>query len=109
MRRLARLAYWMDDRFVIPGTGWRFGLDSVVGLLPGVGDTVGAAVSSYIIREAYRLGVPQRLITRMAWNVGLDFLGGLVPGVGDVLDVAYKANRRNIRLIFRHFDRPPPI
>jgi hypothetical protein len=102
--RLQRLAYWLDDRFVIPGTRWRVGLDGLVGLLPGVGDTATAALSLYIIFEALRLGVPRPVVQRMLINIGIDYAAGLVPLAGDLFDVGWKANRRNIRLVLRHLE-----
>lgn len=105
-RRLARLqtvAYWLDDRFRLPGTNIRIGLDGLAGLVPGVGDTATTAVAGWIILEAWRLGMPRRDLVAMAGNVGVDWAIGLVPLVGDVFDVGFKANRRNIRRILRHF------
>lgn len=105
-RRIARLqtvAYWLDDRFRLPGTNIRMGLDGIAGLVPGVGDTATTAVAGWIILEAWRLGMPRRDLAAMAGNVGIDWVIGLVPLVGDVFDVGFKANRRNIRRILRHF------
>ncbi|SOD95859.1 DUF4112 domain-containing protein [Caenispirillum bisanense] len=105
-RRLARLqtvAYWLDDRFRLPGTNIRVGLDGIAGLVPGVGDTATTAVAGWIILEAWRLGMPRRDLVAMAGTVGVDWAIGLVPLVGDVFDVGFKANRRNIRRILRHF------
>lgn len=102
IRRLERLAGLLDDRFRIPGTRWRFGLDSLIGLIPGVGDAAGAAMSIYIIAEAARLGLPKPVILRMLANMGIDAVLGTVPLAGDIFDVAYKANRRNVSLALRH-------
>lgn len=110
-RRLTRLrtaAWWLDDRFRLPGTNIRIGLDGIAGLVPGVGDTATTAVSAWIILEAWRLGMPRRDLVAMAGAVGADWLIGLVPLVGDVFDIGFKANRRNIHRIFRHFNQPPP-
>ena len=107
LEHLDQIAYWLDDRFRIPGTGFRVGLDGLVGLIPGVGDVATNAVTGYIVYRAWRLGVPPSLLVRMLSNLGIDFVVGLVPLVGDLLDIGYKANRRNAHLLRRHFaDRP---
>jgi hypothetical protein len=102
VEELERLASWMDDRFVIPGTGIRFGLDPVLGLIPGIGDTAASLISAYVIYRAFSLGVPRALLARMCGNVVLDWLVGLVPVVGDLFDFGFKANRRNARLLREH-------
>lgn len=107
LRRLARLrtvANWLDDRFRLPGTNMRFGLDGLGGLIPGIGDTATAAVAAWIVFEAWQLGVPRRHLAVMAGNVGIDWLVGLVPLAGDIFDFGFKANRRNIGRIQRYFD-----
>jgi hypothetical protein len=103
LRRLDALAQLLDGAFAIPGTNVRFGLDAVIGLVPGIGDLVTTALSSYIIWEARRLGLPRWKIARMIGNVALDATVGIVPLVGDLMDVAFKANRRNLRIIRDHF------
>lgn len=100
--RIERLAYWMDERFVVPGTNWRIGLDGLLGLLPVFGDTASMLVSLYIVFEARRLGAPASLITRMLFNVGVDELVGSIPVLGDWFDFGFKANRKNLRLLQRH-------
>ena len=90
-----RLSYWMDAWFEVPGTGWRVGLDPLVGLIPGIGDLVTTVVSLYIISLAGRLGLPRITVARMALNVLVDMLLGAVPFVGDIFDVWWKANLRN--------------
>jgi len=102
LRRVARLAYWLDDRFRIPGTRARLGLDGLLGLIPGIGDAATTAIAAYVIVEAARLGVPARTLARMLANLGVDFAVGLVPVAGDLADVAWKANRRNARLLRDH-------
>jgi hypothetical protein len=102
LERLERLAYWLDDRFRVPGTGFRVGLDGLVGLVPGVGDVVTNALTAYIVYQAWRLGIPKRVLLRMLANLGIDTLVGIVPVAGDLLDVGFKANRRNVRLLRRH-------
>jgi Domain of unknown function (DUF4112) len=102
LERLERLAYWLDDRFRVPGTGFRIGLDGLVGLVPGVGDVVTNALTAYIVYQAWRLGIPRRVLLRMLANLGIDTLVGIVPVAGDLLDLGFKANRRNVRLLRRH-------
>lgn len=95
-RRAARV---LDELFRIPGTDIRFGLDSVMGLLPGGGDFAGGLFSAYVIISAARLGAPPSLLTRMGMNVVVDMVIGAVPVLGDLFDVAWKANRRNVELL----------
>lgn len=98
-QRLEAIAEMLDDRFRVPGTNLRFGLDGVIGLVPGIGDTVTTAIGSYIVAEAWRAGVPRRHLARMGANLAIDWAVGLVPLVGDLLDFGFKANRRNVRLL----------
>jgi hypothetical protein len=84
------VARWMDYAFVLPG-GFRFGLAGIVGLLPGAGDLIDAAISLYIVRRAIQLGIPRVAITRMMLNIGIEGAAGAVPFVGDVFDVVFKA------------------
>ncbi len=104
-RRVARLAHLLDDRFALPGTRWRFGLDGLLGLVPGIGDAATTILAAYIILEARRLGVPATILGRMAANVGVDLAFGAIPVVGDLFDFGWKANRRNLDLLRRHLDR----
>lgn len=106
LRRLEALAGLLDDRFRVPGTRWRFGIDSLIGLVPGVGDAAGAVMSAYIIAEAARLGVPKRLLLRMIANMGIDGVLGVIPLAGDLFDAGYKANRRNVNLALTHLGKP---
>ena len=96
---LERLAWLLDSAFVIPGTRFRVGLDALIGLVPGIGDLIGAALSAYIVAEAARRGLPRSVLLRMALNVGLEALVGIVPIVGDLFDAAWKANQRNVALL----------
>lgn len=105
--KLEQLADLMDNQFTIPGTDIRIGLDPILGLLPGIGDTASLAISGYIIHKARKAGVHPFVLTRMSWNVFMDWLIGLVPLVGDIFDVGFKANRRNIELIRDHFRTRP--
>lgn len=104
LKRLSLLAYWLDSRFRIPGTRRTFGLDALIGLIPGVGDTATALLSCYILIEARRLGVPKAALMRMMYNIGVDMLVGFVPFVGDLFDIHWKANERNIGIVNRHME-----
>jgi Domain of unknown function (DUF4112) len=104
--RLRRLSYLLDNSIPIPGTPFRIGLDSIIGLLPGVGDLVGGAFSLYIILEAAKLGASRSLLARMGWNVAVDVLVGTVPLLGDLFDAGWKANVRNLALLERQVGRP---
>jgi hypothetical protein len=99
LRRLDKLAQLLDTALLIPGTRFRIGLDGLLGLIPGVGDTIGAALSAYIILEAARLGFPKRTLLRMGGNVAVEALVGVVPILGDIFDIAWKANVRNLALL----------
>jgi len=96
------LAQWMDSVFEIPGLGVRFGLDAIVGLIPGFGDTLTSLASLYILHAARRYGVPRVTMARMALNIAIDYLCGAVPLLGDAFDVYWKANLKNVELLRRH-------
>ncbi len=93
------LAFYLDGLFRVPGTGWRFGLDAIIGLIPNVGDTLTSFASFYILIAGVRYGVPKITLLRMAFNIGLDYLVGIVPFVGDAFDFVWKANKQNMDLI----------
>ena len=99
LERLERLSILLDTAIIIPGTNIRFGADAVVGLVPGIGDAITTALSAYLVYEAYRLGAPSHVLARMIANVAFDGVVGAVPFAGDVLDVLFRANRRNVRLL----------
>ena len=103
LRRMRGLARLMDTAVRIPGTGVSFGADSVLGLIPGVGDFAGAAISLLIVNEARRLGVPNDKLLLMLLNIGFDAVAGSVPLVGDLFDVYFKSPRRNLELALDHF------
>ena len=93
------LAFYLDDLFRIPGVGWRFGLDAIIGLVPNVGDTLTSFASFYILVAGVRYGVPKITLLRMAFNIGLDYLVGSIPVIGDAFDFVWKANKQNMNLI----------
>jgi hypothetical protein len=103
--RIEWLSTLLDTAIVVPGTNIRFGLDALIGLVPGIGDAVSTLLSLYIVREARALGAPRILIARMLANVALDGVVGAVPVAGDLFDVAFRANRRNVALLRQHLDR----
>ncbi len=103
-RRLARL---MDDLVTVPGTRVGVGLDALIGLIPGIGDVVGSSLSGVIVYDAVRLRVRVPVLARMGWNLIVDALLGLVPLGGDLLDVAHRANRKNLRLLERDLEEHP--
>ncbi|KAA3515873.1 DUF4112 domain-containing protein [Agrobacterium rosae] len=103
LRRLSGIARLMDTAIGIPGTRIRFGADSIMGLVPLVGDGAGALVGLYIVNEARRLGVPRDKLARMVGNIGMDAVVGSVPLVGDLFDVYFKSHRRNVNMIIDHF------
>ena len=105
-RRLDRLAWLMDNSIPIPGLNYRIGLDGIIGLIPGLGDTLGAVVSSYILSEAARLGAPKSVLLKMAFNIVLDALLGAIPILGDIFDLTWKANLRNVNLLRDYFEKP---
>lgn len=99
--RLRRHARWLDSQYGIPFTPWRWGLESIIGLVPGVGDTVGAVLSLWIPFEAWKLGARPGLVLRMLLNVAIDAVIGSIPVLGDVFDVMFRANERNVALFER--------
>ena len=100
---LDRLADLLDSRWRVPGTSWRFGLDGVASIVPVAGDLSTAVVSAYMIKRAHDLGAPNHVLARMVGNVALDTVVGSVPVIGTVFDFAFKANRRNMALLKKHF------
>jgi hypothetical protein len=106
-QELARLAHWLDSVFEIPGIRLRFGIDALLGLLPGVGDTASALASVYILNAATRFGVSRITIARMTLNIIVDLLVGSIPIVGDIFDAYWKANRKNVELLRRHLKANP--
>jgi hypothetical protein len=105
LQRLRRLTKLLDSAFLIPGTNWRIGLDPIIGLIPGAGDLVTAALSVYIVVEAHQLGARRGTMARMVLNVAIDFLGGAIPLVGDIFDAAWKCNLRNLSLLEKEIAR----
>jgi hypothetical protein len=103
--RITALAKLLDSAFLIPGLNRRVGLDAIIGLVPGIGDAVSTLLASYIIWEARQLGLPRWKIARMVGNVAVDTAVGAIPLAGDLFDVAFKANRRNMKIVRDHLER----
>jgi hypothetical protein len=103
---LRKLEFLLDEAFRIPATQIRFGLDAVVGLVPGVGDVLAGLFSLLIPLAAWIRGVPYVTLVRMTANLGIGVLVGSIPVLGDAFDVAWKVNRRNYRLLLRHTSQP---
>jgi hypothetical protein len=107
-RRIEAMEALLEGLFVIPGTNRRVGLDSLVGLIPVVGDVVTAGMGAWIVWEAKNLGMPKWQLVRMAGHVGIDTLVGAIPFAGDLFDFLYKSNSKNLRIIRKHLDRHHP-
>jgi len=104
LKRIDAVGTLLDDAFRIPGTDIRFGIDPVIGVLPIAGDWATAVISTYIVAEAVNLGVPKDVVARMLFNIGLDATVGMIPILGTLFDTAWKANRRNVKLVEEHVD-----
>ena len=100
MRRLSTL---LDEAVKIPVINYRVGLDALLGLVPVIGDFSGFAISSYIIFKAHNMGVPREKVSRMVFNSLVDVFVGSIPLVGDIFDVFWKSNKRNMKIVERHF------
>ena len=96
----------MDEFLRIPGTKFRFGLDPIIGLFPGLGDTASAIVSALALIQAARRGVPKVLLARMSLNILINELVGIIPGIGDAFSFWFKSNTRNYRLLQEHIGKP---
>lgn len=103
LKRIDALATLLDSRFEI--FGFRFGLDALIGLIPGIGDAATGLISSYIILEAARAGAGPFLLLQMVVNIIIDLFVGAVPVLGDLFDVAFRANVKNVNLLKRHLER----
>ncbi|CAH2603997.1 conserved protein of unknown function [Rhodovastum atsumiense] len=104
LERLDRFATFLDSAVRVPGTGIRVGADAALGLVPGIGNLASTLLSAWLLREAWRLGVPVTLLLRMLGNIAFDSVVSAVPVAGNVLDVFWRANRRNVALLARHLD-----
>ncbi len=107
-RRMEAMEKLLERSFVIPGTKLPVGLDSMVGLIPVVGDAIAAALGAYLLWEARNLGIPKWKLWRMAGNIAFDTAVGAIPVAGDVFDFAFRSNSRNLKLVKRHLDKHHP-
>ena len=103
LNEIRRLANLLDEAITIPVINYRIGLDGLLGLVPVLGDFSGFAISSYIIFKAHNMGVPREKVSRMVFNSLVDVLVGSIPLVGDIFDFFWKSNKRNLRIVERHF------
>ncbi|MCL1469704.1 DUF4112 domain-containing protein [Argonema antarcticum] len=108
LKRLRSISYLLDNAIPIPGTNYRVGIDPILGLIPGGGDTISAFLSAYIVLESAQLGVPREALLRMVYNILLDTMLGSVPVLGDLFDASWKANVKNISLLESHLASPIP-
>ncbi len=112
-QHMERTAYWMDERFTLPGTRWKIGFDAIIGLVPVVGDLAGYAMGLWMVLEARAGGVPRAVLRRMLRNLGVEVVIGFVPLLGDLFDVAWRAHSRNRVLVERWLDEqdgvPPEL
>ncbi|MCV3214130.1 DUF4112 domain-containing protein [Plectonema radiosum NIES-515] len=108
LNRIRKLSRLMDTSIGIPGTRFRFGLDPILGLVPGAGDLVSTAFSAYIIYLATRVGISNQDLRQMIFNVGLEAIVGTVPLVGDLFDAVYKSNIRNLAILEKHLTAVEP-
>lgn len=106
VQRVRQLAKLLDEAILIPGTNRRIGLDPIIGLIPGGGDTVSMLMSAYIVVEAALLGLPATTLLKMVGNIVIDAFAGTVPVLGDLFDVVSKANTRNLKLLDAHLAEP---
>lgn len=109
MEHLAALSFLLDRAFRVPGTRWRFGLDALVGLIPGLGDIVGSLIGAYSLWIARQIGAPVAVQARMVMNLAIDGVLGLVPVIGDLFDFVFKANTRNHALLENWLKSPHQI
>lgn len=105
-RQLERLAWLLDNSIRIPFTSRRIGVDSLVGLVPGIGDAIGGLLSTWILVQGVQLKVPLFTFARMVFNVAIEILVGFIPFLGDLFDMGWKANHRNVELLSSYLDQP---
>ncbi|HMC57209.1 MAG TPA: DUF4112 domain-containing protein [Gemmatimonadaceae bacterium] len=109
LERARTLARVLDTAIGIPGTKFRFGVDALLGLFPGVGDVLTGLMSTYIVLAAWRRGASASVIGRMLANIGIDTAVGSIPILGDVFDAAFKSNVRNVQLLERYVAAPKEV
>jgi Domain of unknown function (DUF4112) len=102
LNRIRKFTYLMDSAFRIPGIGFRFGWDPIIGLIPGAGDLISTMFSAYILYLATRFRLPPKIVAKMVFNIGLEAVIGAIPLLGDIFDAFYKSNVRNLALLEKH-------
>ena len=102
-QHLDTLEQFLESRFRLPGTEYRFGFDALIGLIPGIGDVFSAGLSSVLIADAWKRGARKRVLAMMVANVGLDMVVGIIPFLGDIFDFAFRATTKNLKLHRREF------
>lgn len=110
--RIRQLVDLMEGKFQVPGTDIEFGMDAIIGILPGIGDFIGLAIGSLVVIEGWRLKMPLRVLLMMGFNLWIDAALGSVPVVGDTFDLFFKANRRNLELLDKQLEQrrgPKPV
>ncbi|MFT5063583.1 MAG: hypothetical protein ACI91G_000953 [Gammaproteobacteria bacterium] len=108
LKRLDKLASLLDSQISIPGTKIRFGLDAILGLVPGIGDVAGAILSLWIVFSGLRMGATPPTVFKMLLNVGIELILGAIPVVGDMFDVVWQSNNRNVALLRQELAPTPP-
>jgi hypothetical protein len=115
LERLARYSRFTDSSISLPFTRFKIGVEAVIGMVPGIGDLIGLAMSSYVLLEAQRAGASREVKRKIIRNILIDFFGGLVPVVGDAFDAIYKSNTRNTRILSQYLrkeldiEQPPSL
>lgn len=107
-QRIEAMEMLLERSFRIPGTNYPIGLDSIIGLIPVLGDIITTAMGAYIVWEARNLNIPKWKLWRMAGNIAVDTVVGAVPLVGDAADFVFRSNTRNLRIIKKHLDKYHP-
>tara|TARA_B100001250_G_scaffold360555_1_gene338090 strand:- start:1350 stop:1709 length:360 start_codon:yes stop_codon:yes gene_type:complete len=102
LTRLRQLSENLDESFTIPGTNIKFGIDALIGLVPGGGDLIGGLFSLYLLRTAIKMKLPKSAIISIMFNIIIDTTIGIVPVIGDIFDILWKSNKRNMRIIEKH-------
>lgn len=107
-KRIEAMEMILERSFVLPGTNYAIGLDSIVGLIPVVGDIITAAMGSYLVWEAKNLGLPRWKLWQMMGRIGFDSAVGAIPVVGDAFDLVYRSNTKNLKAVKKHLDKHHP-
>jgi hypothetical protein len=106
--RIRKFSRLLDSAFRIPGTPFRFGIDPIIGLIPGLGDLIDTGFSTYLVLLAMRFQLPQGVLGWMVFNILVEFVVGAVPIVGDLFDAYFKSNLRNLALLEKHLQTAEP-